>query len=71
MVTDNSLISTAPVERIAVVIEDNVWIGPNATIFKGVRIGSGAWIGPGSVVTRDVPAGARVSGNPARVVENL
>ena len=60
-----------PVERIAVVIEDNVWIGPNATIFKGVRIGSGAWIGPGSVVTRDVPAGARVSGNPARLVEIL
>jgi acetyltransferase-like isoleucine patch superfamily enzyme len=53
----------------AVVIDDDVWIGPNATIFKGVHIGRGAWIGPGSVVTRDVPAHCRVAGNPARVVE--
>ncbi len=55
----------------AVVIEDDVWIGPNATIFKGVHIGRGAWIGPGSVVTRHVAAGTRVAGNPARPVEAL
>ncbi len=59
------------VRRMAVVIDDDVWIGPNATIFKGVHIGRGAWIGPGSVVTRNVPAGAKVAGNPARVVEAL
>jgi acetyltransferase-like isoleucine patch superfamily enzyme len=51
-----------------VVIEDDVWVGPNATILKGVRIGAGAFIEPGSLVTRDVPAGARVIGNPARVI---
>jgi acetyltransferase-like isoleucine patch superfamily enzyme len=51
----------------AVVIEDDVWIGPNATILKGVRIGTGAWVEAGAVVTRDVPAGARVMGNPAQV----
>ncbi len=55
----------------AVVIEDDVWIGPNATIFKGVHIGKGAWIGPGSVVTRHVAAGTRVAGNPARPMEAL
>ena len=38
-----------------VVIEDDVWIGPNATILKGVRIGTGAFIEPGALVTRDVP----------------
>lgn len=53
----------------AVVIEDDVWIGPNVTIFKGVHIGRGAWIGPGSVVTRNVAPGTRVAGNPARPVE--
>jgi acetyltransferase-like isoleucine patch superfamily enzyme len=51
-----------------VIIEDNVWIGPNATIFKGVRIGTGAWIEAGAVVTRDVPPRARVMGNPAEVI---
>jgi len=51
-----------------VVIEDDVWIGPNATILKGVRIGAGAWIEAGSLVTRDVPPCSRVLGNPAQIV---
>lgn len=50
-----------------VVIEDNVWIGYNATILKGVTIGKGAVVQPGSVVSRDVPPGAVVSGNPAEI----
>lgn len=53
-----------------VVIEDEVWIGWNATILKGVRIGAGAIIAPGSVVLRDVPPGVEVSGNPARAVDS-
>jgi acetyltransferase-like isoleucine patch superfamily enzyme len=57
-----------PIVRQAVVIEDDVWIGPNATILKGVRIGAGAFVEAGALVTRDVPAKARVLGNPARVV---
>ena len=52
-----------------VLIEDDVWIGPNATILKGVRIGAGAWIEAGSLVTHDVPPGSRVLGNPAQIVE--
>ena len=52
----------------AVIIEDHVWIGPNATILKGVRIGEGAFIEPGSLVTRDVPPRARVLGNPAQII---
>jgi acetyltransferase-like isoleucine patch superfamily enzyme len=51
-----------------VIIEDDVWIGPNATILKGVRIGAGACIEAGSLVTRDVPPGSRVLGNPAQIV---
>ncbi len=60
-----------PIRIEPVVIEDDVWIGPNATILKGVRIGAGAWIEPGAVLTRSIPAGARVRGNPAQVVGNL
>jgi acetyltransferase-like isoleucine patch superfamily enzyme len=47
-----------------VIIEDDVWIGYNATILKGVRIGAGAVIAPGSVVTRDVEPNTIASGNP-------
>ena len=56
------------VARRPVVIEDDVWIGPNATILKGVRIGTGAFVEAGALVTRDVPARARVLGNPAQIV---
>jgi acetyltransferase-like isoleucine patch superfamily enzyme len=51
-----------------IVIEDDVWIGYNATILKGVRIGAGAVVFPGAVVTRDVPPHTRVAGNPATPV---
>ena len=46
-------------------IGDDVWIGFNATILKGVRIGKGAIVGACSVVTRDIPPYAVVAGNPA------
>lgn len=48
-----------------VIIEDDVWIGFNAAILKGVRVGARSYIAPGSVVVRDVPADSMVSGNPA------
>jgi acetyltransferase-like isoleucine patch superfamily enzyme len=59
-----------PVEIRPVIIEDDVWIGPNVTILKGVQIGAGAFIEPGALVTRSVPPRARVLGNPAQVVGN-
>ncbi|HTM50402.1 MAG TPA: acyltransferase [Bryobacteraceae bacterium] len=51
-----------------VTIEDYVWIGPNATILKGVRLGAGCFIEPGALVTRDIPPRSRVLGNPARII---
>lgn len=59
------------IPRKGVVIEDDVWIGPNATLLKGVRIGAGAVIEAGALVTRDVPPGARVMGNPAQIVGSV
>ncbi len=49
-------------------IEDDVWIGFNSAILKGVTIGRGAIIGACSVVTSDVPPYAVMVGNPARKV---
>lgn len=57
-----------PIKTRPVLIEDDVWIGFNATILKGVRVGAGAIVAPGALVNRDVPPGAYVVGNPARVV---
>jgi acetyltransferase-like isoleucine patch superfamily enzyme len=56
------------IPRRPIVVEDDVWIGPNATILKGVCVGSGAYIEAGAVVTRDVPPRSRVVGNPAQIV---
>ncbi|MEO1199892.1 MAG: CatB-related O-acetyltransferase [Pseudomonadota bacterium] len=50
------------------IIENDVWIGTNATILPGVRIGSGAIVGAHAVVGGDVPPYAVAVGNPARVV---
>ncbi len=56
------------VARRPIIIDDDVWIGPGATILKGVHIGAGAFIEPGALVTQSVPQGARMQGNPARIV---
>jgi acetyltransferase-like isoleucine patch superfamily enzyme len=53
----------------AIVIEDDVWIGFNATIMKGVRIGKGAIIGANTVITKDIPPYAVVVGNPAKIIK--
>lgn len=54
-----------------VVIGDNVWIGFNSIILKGVTIGEGAVVAAGSVVTKDVPPRTVVAGNPAKVVKQV
>lgn len=58
----------SPERSKGITIEDDVWIGANATILKGVNIGRGAVVAASSVVTRHVPAFTVVAGTPARVV---
>lgn len=50
---------------------DNVWIGMNAIILKGVTVGENSVVAAGAVVTKDVPANCVVAGNPATVVRSL
>jgi len=54
-----------------VIIEDDVFIGMNCLILKGVTIGRGSIIGAGSVVTGNVPSGVIFAGNPARLIRGL
>lgn len=53
----------------APIIEDEVWIGPNAVIVGPVRVGRGSRIAAGAFVTEDVPPHSMVVGNPAQVVK--
>jgi acetyltransferase-like isoleucine patch superfamily enzyme len=59
-------LKTAPVK-----ICDNVWIGMNATILKGVTIGENSVVAAGSVVTKSVEPNVVVAGNPAVVVKRF
>lgn len=49
-------------------IGHDVWIGREAMIMEGVRVGTGAVIAARAMVTRDVPPYAVVAGTPARIV---
>lgn len=55
----------------SIVIEDDVFVGMEALILKGVTVGEGAVVGAGSVVTQDVPPRTVVVGNPATEVRTL
>src|SRR5581483_8490486 len=59
-------VRTAPV-----IISDNVWVGMNATILKGVTIGENSVVAAGAVVTKPVPANVVVAGNPATVIKTF
>jgi len=54
-----------------VIIEDNVWVGFDAVILPGVRLGHGCVIGCKTVINSDVPPYAVVVGDPARIVKYL
>lgn len=51
-----------------VVIEDDVWVGANVTILKGVTIGRGSVVAAGAVVTRSCPPYSIIGGVPARLI---
>ena len=50
------------------ILEDDVFVGANCFILRGVTIGEGSVVGTRSVVTHSVPQSVIVFGNPARVV---
>lgn len=52
-----------------IVIGNDVWIGYDAIIMSGVKIGDGAIIGTRAIVTKDVPPYTIVGGTPAKVIK--
>ena len=63
---DSTIVQSAPVT-----IEDDVWIGANCQILKGVTIGARSVIGAGSVVTKSIPADCIAAGNPCKVIRRI
>ena len=62
---------TTVIQSARVTIEDDVWIGANCIILKGVTIGARSVIGAGSVVTKSIPADCIAAGNPCKVVKEM
>lgn len=52
-----------------VIIGNNVWIGMNVVVMKGVTIGDNVIIGANSIVTKDIPANTIAVGSPCKVIK--
>jgi len=65
ILTKNQPCPTAPIH-----VDENVWIGANVVILKGVHIGKNSVIGAGAVVNKPVPPNEIWGGVPARKIRN-
>lgn len=53
-----------------IIIGENVWIGMNSIILKGVTLGDNCIVAAGSVVTKSFPNNVMIGGNPAKIIKN-
>jgi acetyltransferase-like isoleucine patch superfamily enzyme len=58
-----------PEDDLPVIIEDDVWVGTDVVILKGVRVGRGSIIAAGAVVIKDVLPYSIVGGVPAKLIK--
>ncbi|OUO62682.1 MULTISPECIES: acyltransferase [Bacteroides] len=54
-----------------IIIKDNVFLGANVVVKKGVTIGENSVIGMNSVVTHDIPANSVAVGVPCKVIHQV
>jgi len=65
----NVPIRLQPCATSKIIIEDDCWIGANAVITAGVKIGKHSIVAAGSVITKNVPPYSIVGGNPAKLLK--
>jgi maltose O-acetyltransferase len=61
----------APVSCAPITLEENVWLGGQSAVLKGVTVGENSVVAFRAVVSDDVSPNVVVAGNPARVVKTL
>ena len=78
IIMDTDRHNVKPLERLTgsvatkpIYIKENVWIGMNCIILKGVTIGENSVIGSNSVVTSDIPPNVIAAGNPCKIIMPL
>ena len=52
-----------------ITIGKNVWIGLNATILKGTKIGDNSIVSAGSIVKGEFPCNCIITGNPGKITK--
>jgi acetyltransferase-like isoleucine patch superfamily enzyme len=67
--SDTPIIFSGRPEMPVTIIGQDAWIGANALIMAGIKIGNGSIIAAGSVVTKDIPEYSIYGGNPAKFIK--
>lgn len=68
---DPTLRHSGKPETAPIFIEDNVWLGVNVVVLKGVTIGKNSVIGANSLVLSSIPENVIAIGNPCRVIKKI
>lgn len=55
----------------SIIIENNVWLGANVSVLKGVTIGKNTVVAAGSLVTKSLPSNVVAAGVPARIIKQI
>jgi acetyltransferase-like isoleucine patch superfamily enzyme len=63
-----SRIGPQPSIKKEIIVGEDVWIGANSVILKGVNIGSGSVIAAGAIVTKSIPSNEIWGGVPAKLI---
>jgi maltose O-acetyltransferase len=68
---EKDIVDGTHIDRAPVKIGNNVQIGANSVILKGITIGNNVIIGALSLVNKDIPDNCIAVGNPCKIIKQL